>query len=92
MTANECVLWMKIRYPITIIADRYHGCYSGAEWLAFPLERDEVPEYVCGEDDEELWFWDNYKGLVGKGNSPETALTDLTNKVSEIAKYGSARY
>lgn len=87
MTEFEAKIWMKICYPTTIINDRYHGCYSGAEWLAFPLERDEVPEEVGGEDMEEMCFWDDYKGIVGKGATPEQALVDLTKKVSEVIKY-----
>lgn len=92
MYANECAFWMKHRYPVTIIADRYHGSYSGAEWLAFPLERDEVPEEVCGDDMEEMTFWDDYKGIVGKGTTPDEALANLTEKVAEIAQLSSVRY
>ena len=88
MTIEESELWMQIRYPVTIISDRYHGCYSGAEWLAFPLERDEVPEEVCGEDMEEMTFWDDYTGLVGKGATPDAAYADLVEKVAEISNYG----
>lgn len=85
MTIKESELWMKIRYPVTIISDRYNGCYSDAAWLAFPLEREEVPEDVCGEDMEEMTFWDYYTGLVGKGATPDAAYKDLVEKVAEIS-------
>ena len=64
-------------YPMTIIYDRYGGTYSGGEWLAFPLEFHEVPDEVCGCDGECMWFWDYYKGFVGKGRCPEEARDNL---------------
>ena len=82
MDSREIKLWNKIHYPVTILNDRYYGCYSGAEWLAFPLDREDVPEDVCGEDEEEMWFWDNFKGIVGKGNTPDSSYKDLLEKMA----------
>lgn len=82
MESHEIKLWNKIHYPVTILNDRYHGCYSGAEWLAFPLDREDVPEDVCGEDEEEMWFWDNFEEIVGKGNTPDSAYKDLLEKMA----------
>jgi hypothetical protein len=67
--------WLKEEYPTTIVADRYGGSYSGAAWLAFPF--DECPLGVDGGDLECMEFWDNYKGPVGKGNTPDNALENL---------------
>lgn len=87
MHADECAFWMKYRYPVTIIADRYCGSYSGAAWLAFPLERDDVPKEVSGDDIKEMTFWDDYKGLVGRGATPDAAYTDLVEKVAKISNF-----
>ena len=39
-------------YPVTIIDDRYGGCYSKGAFLAFNLESWGVPEEVWGGDIE----------------------------------------
>lgn len=72
-------------YPVTIIMDRYNGTYSGASWLAFNLDYNEIPDAVCGSDIDCLNFW-QYEGkdmVVGKGASVEEAYEDLNKKVME---------
>lgn len=59
---------------ISLVKDRYSGCYSGAPWLAFP---DEIPEFVGGGDSDELNGWLGYSAPVGKGDTPELALRNL---------------
>ena len=86
MTAEERKAWIRIQYPVTIVSDRYYGCYSGANWLAFPLYVEEIPEEVGGGDMEEMCFWDNYKEPVGKGGTPDTALKDLIQKIEELSE------
>ena len=81
MNENEKKLWNRMRWPVTIILDRYHGCYSGADWLAFPLDFDEIPEDVNDEDLPCQDFWDNYNEPVGMGGTPEDALADLIAKM-----------
>lgn len=72
-------------YPVTIIMDRYSGTYSGAYWLAFNLDYNEIPDAVCGSDIECLNFWENEgkNMVVGKGACPEEAYEDLYWKVME---------
>lgn len=45
--------WLETHYPTTIVRDRYNGTYSGAEWLAFPLDYWNVPDEVDGGDSDE---------------------------------------
>lgn len=75
-------------YPVTIIMDRYSGTYSGAYWLAFNLDYNEIPEAVCGSDLDCLNFWqiEGKDMVVGKGACPEEAYEDLNKKVMEDEK------
>lgn len=75
-------------YPVTIISDRYNGTYSGAYWLVFNLDYNEIPDVVCGSDIDCLNFW-KYGGkdmIVGKGASIEEAIDDLYEKVWKVMK------
>ena len=76
--------WMRTHHPTTIVNDRYDGIYSGGRWLAFPLEHYEVPRDVDGVDRACARFWDEYEGPVGKGDSPESALSDLVETVTAL--------
>ncbi len=65
-------------WPLTIIADRYCGTYSGGVHLAWNLEPDEIPgevfagDLTCGD------FWAEGPSVpVGKGDTPDKALADL---------------
>ena len=75
--------WLKWRYPLTIVYDRYAGAYSDGNYLAFPLEFNEVPEEVNGEDGECGYFWNNYDEPVGKGATVQEAIDDLVEKMKE---------
>ena len=75
--------WLKVRYPITIISDRYDGTYSKGNWLAFPLECDEIPDAVNAGDGESMHFWANYKEPVGRGKTPAGAYGDLIAQMGE---------
>lgn len=71
-------------YPVTIIDDRYAGCYSGGKYLAFNLEAWDVPKGVSwGGDVDCAGFWadeaSNY--VIGKGNTPDRAYQDLVERV-----------
>ena len=68
-------------YPITVIADRYTGAYSGALWTAFNLRQGQIPEGVDDGDPECMEFWDNYTEPVGKGNTPDDAVRDLEAQI-----------
>ena len=64
-------------YPLTIIADRYTGAYSGGNFIAFNLEADEVPEDVYSDDCGCHDFWKNNDIICGKGRTVSEALANL---------------
>ena len=71
-------------YPVTIIDDRYGGCYSGGKYLAFNLEPWDVPRGVSWGGDmdcAEFWTDEAYKYMVGKGDTPDEAYQDFVEKV-----------
>lgn len=77
---------MRDVYPVTIICDRYGGTYSGAEWLAFNLDPEDVPKDVAGDDVECMMFWEQHRQdalSVGRGTTPDEALQDLYRKIPE---------
>ncbi len=70
--------------PLCIVQDRYGGCYSGAEYLAFNMDPFCVAQLdVDAGDMSCLNFWEyeaeNY--IIGKGNTPLEALYDLQIKL-----------
>lgn len=70
-------------YPLTIVEDRYGGCYSKGHYLAFNLEPWEVPEDVNGSDVDCICFWDEdaKEYAIGKGNTAQEAINDLASKL-----------
>ena len=80
--------WCKTCYPLTIVKDRYSGCYSGGEYLAFPYDYYELEKYATGIEDGDFEcreFWQNYTGYVGKGATPNEALEDLKKNMMQKA-------
>ena len=77
---------MRNIYPVTIICDRYGGTYSGAGWLAFNLDPEDIPEDVSADDVTCMMFWEQHRQEdlpVGRGATPDEALQDLGTKVPE---------
>mgnify|MGYP004643046249 FL=1 len=73
--------------PLCIVQDRYGGCYSGAEYLAFNMDPFCVAQLdVDAGDMSCLDFWEyeaeNY--IIGKGNTPLEALYDLQIKLKSL--------
>jgi len=64
-------------YPLTIIADRYNGTYSGGKYTAWNLAHYDIPEDIDNDDENCAWFWADNKIPVGKGNTPQEAIKDL---------------
>ena len=62
-------------HPLTIINDRYGGCYSGGAFLAFNLEPWDIPKEVDGSDIDCLSFWkdESEEYVIGKGDSIQEA-------------------
>ena len=74
-------------YPLTIVSDRYGGCYSDGQYLALNCYACDVPNEIGGCDGEEMVFFgeggghEKYK--IGKGATPDEALADLARLLSE---------
>lgn len=70
-------------HPLTIITDRYGGCYSGGKYLAFNIEPWQVPKAVDGSDIDCADFWDNASKeyVIGKGDTIQEAVNDLKSKL-----------
>lgn len=88
---NEDMECYDLIWPLTIISDRYHGAYSGAAYVAFPLEYHEVPEFVGGGDVEEREGWEPYRlrepGFVcGFGSTPNRAARDLYKLLASLGE------
>jgi hypothetical protein len=73
-------------YPVTIVMDRYDGCYSKSKWLAIQCNSDDIPDEIGGGDPEEESFWrdhDDSKFPIGKGATPNEAYEDLKIKAKK---------
>lgn len=68
-------------YPLTIIADRYSGAYSGGKFIAFPIDYWNIPDGPDSGDVECEEFWQNYHEPVGKGKTVQEAYEDLLSKI-----------
>ena len=70
-------------YPLTVVKDRYGGCYSKGYYLAFNLEACDVPEDVNGSDVDCICFWDEEakEYAIGKGDTAQEAIDDLARKL-----------
>jgi len=64
----------------TVVEDRYHGAYSGAAYVAWPLSSTAIPSESQGKDIEARLFWSE-PHLVGKGSTPDGALQDLETQI-----------
>ena len=76
----------EIIYPLTIVEDRYGGCYSKGIYLAFNLEAWDVPEDVNGSDVDCVCFWDDdaKEYAIGKGDTAQEAIDDLARKLQPV--------
>lgn len=72
-------------YPTTVMRARYGGTYSEGSWHAWPLDPWDVPHDAYGSDVVCATFWDDYTGIVGKGNNAQAAAEDLLIKFKQRA-------
>lgn len=84
MNKREAQFWLEYCYPTTIIKDRYNGAYSGAKWLAFPVDYYQVPKDIDSGDIECMMFWESYTECVGKGDTIKEAFSDLVFKMKRL--------
>lgn len=83
MNKKDLEAWIKIKYPITVVADRYGGTYTGGKWLAFPLSPEDVPRESSGPDREQMIFLESYHEPYGIGPTPDAAVNQLTQNILE---------
>lgn len=80
--AERRTQWAKSTYPCTIVLDRYSGVYSGGKWIAYPLDPEDVPFAVVGDDNTCSEFWWDHNANdrllpVGRGTTPMSAFENL---------------
>lgn len=80
------------KYPLTIIADRYTGVYSGGEFTAWPLDYWDIPDGPESGDVECQEFWENYDGIVGRGATIQEAADDLFEKMDKFSEEINGKY
>ena len=71
-------------YPLTIVADRYTGCYSGGNYTAWNLDHYNLPSEIDDDDVTCCGFWrgaDCQEYVIGKGRTASEALADLYVKL-----------
>jgi hypothetical protein len=64
-------------WPVTILRARYGGVYEPGAWIAFPLTPGEVPQEWDADDVTCMTFFDERRGQVGGGATPDKALAHL---------------
>lgn len=88
LLSDSVDFWLKNEYPLTVVADRYGGCYSGGNYLAFPRDFCDIEEEVCGSDPECMVYWGEFDDIVGRGATIEDAVGDLRRQMQEEKNCG----
>lgn len=83
MTKEDIKDWLNVEYPLTIVSDRYNGGYSKGKYIAFPLEPWEINWSVNGNDIECMNYWNDFAGIIGKGNTPNEAKFNLIENMKK---------
>ena len=71
-------------YPLTIINDRYTGTYSGGIFTAWNMYYYEIPTEPAEGDVICIRFWETTKIPVGRGETPQEAVDDLTRRLEAL--------
>jgi len=67
-----------VPYPFVIVSDRYGGTYSGTNWLAFAGGLPGSARAAFGDEIDAAQFWAEARDVpMGRGSSPDAALSDL---------------
>ncbi len=80
-------------YPLTIVADRYCGVYSGAAFTAWNKDPNELPDDIAGGDRSCASFWrDADRNEMGFGDTPGEAYEDLCARLGKRARKSKIKY
>lgn len=82
-------------YPLTIVADRYSGTYSGAIFTVWNEDYHNLPHEIDGSDVDCMRFWDDFqkvkmsnsygdKLICGKGQTIEDAYSNFLVQYIEL--------
>lgn len=74
-------------FPLTIIADRYNGVFSGGKYTAWGCDPWDIPPEVDDGDNICRNFWETYDLPVGRGETPMEAYYDLIVREREFQAY-----
>ncbi len=86
MTHQQRTHWLESHYPLTIVADRYQGSYSGGKYIAFPQHFDALDPAVHGSDEDCAAYWfEADQSPYGVGETPQEAVQDLKEKLAQAA-------
>ena len=88
LTDYDIKFWLENEWPLTVVKDRYNGCYSKGIYLAFPRDFNEIEEDVCGCDPECSQYWQDFDDFVGRGATIEEAVADLRRQFEEEREKG----
>jgi hypothetical protein len=68
------------RWPVTIMRSRYGGIYEPGVWIAFDQAPADIPDGWRGDDAACAACFDERRGLIGGGDTPDAALEDLVRR------------
>lgn len=70
-------------YPVTITLARYGGIYEPGRWVAFAALPGNLPPDWNGDDVSCRQFYEERRGEVGGGDTPQEAYEDLARLMRE---------
>lgn len=82
-TKEQIDYFISEAYPLTIIADRYSGTYSGGRYLAFLDDYWNIADEIDGCDPDCKSFWRKFDGIVGRGLTPDEAIVNLMQELKK---------
>lgn len=86
MTDEQRTHWLQLGYPLTIVADRYSGTYSGGKYIAFPQHFDALDLAIHGSDGDCAAYWfEADQSTYGVGETPQEAVQNLKEKLAQAA-------
>ena len=74
---------MPCNHSELISPDKSSENLTVTEYVAFNLEAHKVPAEVFGDDCTAMRFWKHFKGVVGRGGSPDSAVKDLLKNLKK---------